>query len=63
MKNTLIQIDEEVWEYIKVKKKIGESFNDVLRRELKIKPIEKTAKINIINKTKKELNPSSNKRG
>jgi len=41
MVNTHIQVDEEVWEFLKQKKGIGESFNDILRRELKIKSKEK----------------------
>ena len=35
----LIQIDEEVWEHLKSKKGIGDSFNDVLREELGIQKI------------------------
>jgi len=34
-----IQISDEVWEYLNQKKKVGESFTEVLERELKIKKI------------------------
>lgn len=32
-----IQIADEVWDYLNKNKKRGESFNDVLKRKLKIK--------------------------
>jgi predicted CopG family antitoxin len=35
-RNTTIQISEKVWEYLNNKKRIGEDFNDVLKRLLKI---------------------------
>lgn len=31
---TTITVDEDVWEYLHRKKKRGDSFNDVVRREL-----------------------------
>lgn len=31
-----MQISDEVWEYLKQEKKRGETFDDVLRRRLKI---------------------------
>lgn len=37
MKKTTIQISESVWNFLNKKKKIGEDFNDVLKRELNIK--------------------------
>ncbi len=37
MKNTTIQISEEVWETLNKLKKVGEDFDDVLRRLLKLK--------------------------
>jgi len=32
-----IQIEDEIWDYLNKEKKRGESFNDVIKRKLKIK--------------------------
>ena len=36
-----IQISDEVWDYLKQEKKIRETFDEVLRRKLKIKKEDK----------------------
>lgn len=40
MQHTTIAVSEDVWEALNSKKKVGESFNDMLKREMNLEEIQ-----------------------